>query len=163
MHISEPPPAPGPPPALAVPVAPIAPVAPVAPVADGLVVRDVSVHRSQIGALVAMVIGAVGPWASVFGISVAGTHGDGQVVVALAAISAVLLALSPNPRPTGATGKLTAIMVCAALALATTVYDAINLSSGGALVSLGWGLVLAMLASAALFVATLKARRSIGT
>ena len=108
-----------------------------------------------------MVIGSVGPWASVLGISVAGIQGDGQVVVALAGISAVLLALSPNPRPTGATGKLTAIMVCAALAFATTLYDAINLSSKS--VSLGWGLILAMLASAALFVATLKSRRSTGT
>lgn len=110
-----------------------------------------------------MVIGSVGPWASVFGISVAGTQGDGQVVVALAAIAAVLLALTPNPRPTGATGKLTAIMVCAALAFATTLYDAINLSSNSELVRLGWGLILAMLASAALFVATRKARRSTGT
>src|SRR4051812_29206395 len=116
MSISQPPPPPDP------PAAPTAPVA-AAAVADDLVARDVTVYRSQIGALVAMVIGSVGPWASVFGISVAGTHGDGQIVVALAVISAVLLALSPNPRPKAATGKLTTIMVCAALAVATTVYD----------------------------------------
>ena len=123
--------------------------------------RDGTLFRWQCGALAGMVAGTLGPWASgPFGISVSGSQGDGQIVLALAVIAAVLLLSVPNPRLREKTGKLTAVVVCAALACAVTIYDAFNIPGAtDGVASVGWGLLLALVASGALFFATLTSRK----
>lgn len=105
-----------------------------------------------------MLIGAFGPWAKVFAISVSGTDGsnDGWLVVVIALASAALFAWKRDTRKAGiwaiAGGAIGAIV---------TIYNRQNITSSPeeageagefmeGLVQVGWGLNLAMIASISL-------------
>ena len=107
---------------------------------------------------VVMVIGSFGPWAKVLGVlTVNGTDdgGDGWVVIVAAAIGVVALFLwrARSNR------WLLLTVVAAAAALATTIYDRIDLEGTtngvdvGALVDASWGIYVAMIGSASLALA----------
>jgi hypothetical protein len=103
-----------------------------------------------------MVIGGVGPWAKLFGVlTVSGTDGggDGWIVIVGAAIGAVALFLWQRR----SRRWLILAVVAAGAALATTIYDRIDIErtmSGGvdvgSLVDPCWGLYVAMIGSASL-------------
>jgi hypothetical protein len=121
-------------------------------------------HNSQglqwwvVGSAVLMVIGAFGPWVKVLGLSVGGTDGsnDGWLVVAAAAIGGLLSYVMRNGRGGGVWALLAGIA-----GVAVTLYDRSNvqdaIKSGGALgaalAEVGWGLNLALAASASMAIA----------
>jgi hypothetical protein len=116
---------------------------PVSTVAD-----DVWDRRVGIGAVVAMVVGAVGPWTSALGlVSKNGVEGDGQIVIVLAAIAAIA---GWRYLGRGGHGALISVAVCGLLSSATTIYDTQEILSGSELVSIEWGLMLALAGSLAL-------------
>lgn len=115
--------------------------------------------RIQIWAVVSgvlMVIGGIGPWVTVYGTSVNGTHGDGWIVVGAAVIGVGLCYVLRRNRWAGAV-----TIVAGVIALATTSYDrshlerAINQAGGlaQAVMHVGWGLNLALVASFSLLLA----------
>lgn len=99
-----------------------------------------------------MLIGAFGPWASVLAMSVGGTDGsnDGWLVVAAAVIGGGLCYVARRGRWAGVWALLGGVV-----GSAVTVYDRGNVQDaidrGGAfaqaLVHVGWGLNLALIAS----------------
>lgn len=99
-----------------------------------------------------MTIGSFGPWIGAFGASVAGTDGsnDGWLVVAAAVIGAVCLAATRNYRGGGLWALLGGV-----IASIVTIYDRSHASHligrqsalVQAVVHIGWGLNLAMVAS----------------
>jgi hypothetical protein len=99
-----------------------------------------------------MALGAFGPWATVFRVSVTGTGGggDGWVVVAVAGLGTGLCYLQRRRRWRGAWALLGGVA-----GFAVTVYDRGNLETvinrtrflGQALGHVGWGLDLALVAS----------------
>lgn len=103
-----------------------------------------------------MLIGGFGPWATVFGISVDGTNGDGWVVVIAGALAGGLCYWKRERHWAGAWA-----IAGGAVGLLTTGYDRGHLESvisrGGsfaqALVQVGWGLNLALIASVSMLVA----------
>ncbi|MDX6453820.1 MAG: hypothetical protein QOH16_3869 [Gaiellaceae bacterium] len=98
------------------------------------------------------VIGAFGPWVKALGVSVSGTDGsnDGWLVVGAAAVGGGLFLATRTAKIAGFWA-----LVGGAVGTATTIHDRNSVSdaistSGGlarALVQIGWGLNLAMLAS----------------
>ena len=117
------------------------------------------------GSAALMVVGAFGPWVNALGISVSGTDGsnDGWFVVAAAAFGAVLF-YAGRERRSGAVWPFLA----GAAGVAVTLYDRQNvqnaINQGGtfaqALAHVGWGLNLALLASASMAVAALASKAS---
>lgn len=101
------------------------------------------------GAVGAVVLGAIGPWATAFGLSKAGTEGDG--VITLIGAILVLVLVTRWWRPTAA-------LVIAGLIAAVVAYDFIDIS-GTDLVSVGWGLYLSVVGAVALVYATLEHRK----
>ena len=111
--------------------------------------------------LVLMVIGAVGPWAKVLGtITINGTDGgrDGWIVIGAAAVAAILLLVYSRRRRRW----LLVLSVLAGLAGAgTAAYDLVDIGSrfpgssfgGSGLVSVGWGIYVALIGSVSLVVA----------
>lgn len=103
-----------------------------------------------------MLIGGFGPWAKVFGlVTISGTDdgGDGWIVIVAAAIGAVSLFLWQRR----SRRWLILAVVAAGAALATTIYDRIDLERTteggldvGSLVDPGWGIYVAMIGSASL-------------
>jgi hypothetical protein len=107
-----------------------------------------------LGSAVAMLIGAFGPWVTVLGLSVSGTDADndGWIVVALGLVGLLCVL---GERRTPSLGLLGA--VAGGIGLAVTLYDRSDVSSAiddagvfGAVASVGWGLNLALVASASL-------------
>jgi hypothetical protein len=107
-----------------------------------------------------MAIGAFGPWAKILGlVTVNGTDngGDGWVVIVGAVLGGIAFALwrawSRN--------WLVVSALAAAAALATTIYDRVDLerttANGvdvGSLIDAGWGIYIAMLGSLSLGIAS---------
>jgi hypothetical protein len=112
------------------------------------------------GSAALMLIGAFGPWVKALAQSVGGTDGsnDGWLVVAAAVIGSLLFYASRTSRSAGVF-----VLLAGAAGLGITLYDRNNIQSkidqGGALVkafaSVGWGLNLALIASASMTVAGL--------
>ena len=108
-----------------------------------------------------MVIGAVGPWATVLGlITINGTDGgrDGWIVIGAAVFAAILLLAYSRRRRRW----LLVFPVLAGLAGAGTAgYDIVDIGrrfsgssfGGSALVSIGWGIYVALIGSVSLAVA----------
>jgi hypothetical protein len=102
-------------------------------------------------AALVVIIGSLGPWATFGPFSASGTQGDGIVSMVFAIITAFMVwRWSGKP----AMWKLAIGMLAAALALATTGYDVVNISGSG--VALGWGLILALLGSVGLVVSAAR-------
>jgi hypothetical protein len=105
-----------------------------------------------------MAVGAFGPWVKALGQSVGGTDGsnDGWLVVAAALIGGLLFYMTRTQRAAGVWALLGGIA-----GVAVTLYDRSNvqnaINSGGALthalVQVGWGLNLALAASASMAIA----------
>jgi hypothetical protein len=120
-------------------------------------------------AIVGMIVGAVGPWATVLNIDVNGTGSgrDGTLVIILAAISAVLLIVFAT---TGRRWPLIVTVVMAILSVVICIVDIGNVndvstSTSTALapslgISVGWGLYVSLAASAVLAIAALATRIS---
>jgi hypothetical protein len=93
--------------------------------------------------LAALVAGSIGPWATALNISVSGTHGDGKLTLAAAAIALVALLV-------GRGGAVVALLVSLA-ALGISVYNIIHIShkaadvtfAGTQVASVGWGVYVA--------------------
>lgn len=113
----------------------------------------------------AMVIGAFGPWVTALGVNVAGTDSsnDGWLVFAAAVVAALIVVFNSNDRAAG-----TWAMLGGVAGAAITIYDRSHvdraISHAGAiaaaLVHVGWGLNLAMIASISLFISGLILFRS---
>jgi hypothetical protein len=111
-----------------------------------------------LGSAVLMVVGAFGPWVKALGQSVSGTDGsnDGWFVVAAAVIGGLLFYANRAHRAAGVWALLGGIA-----GVGITLYDRSNVQNaidkGGAfaqaLVQIGWGLNLALAASASMAVA----------
>jgi hypothetical protein len=122
-------------------------------------IKAVHVFWWGLASVVVMVIGAFGPWAKILRVvTVNGTDesGDGWVVIAAAVVGAIALALW---RARGRNWLALAALAAAA-ALATTIYDRVDLerttANGvdvGALIDAGWGIYVAMIGSLSLGVA----------
>jgi hypothetical protein len=100
----------------------------------------------------AMIVGGFGPWATLLGVSVSGTDGDGWIIIVLAAF-ALLCVLGEHQHRVLALLSL----IAGVTGVAITLYDRSNLTSAvdeagafGALAQVGWGLNLALAASASL-------------
>jgi 4-amino-4-deoxy-L-arabinose transferase-like glycosyltransferase len=105
----------------------------------------------ELVALGLLVIGAFGPWASLFGISKSGIDGDGVITLALAAIVGVILILN---RVRGSKVPLAVLFVAGALALAIAIIDILDIRDKD--VDVGWGLWLTLLGSIVLLAAAVR-------
>jgi hypothetical protein len=101
-----------------------------------------------------MVVGALGPWGKILSISVSGTDGtnDGWLVVAAAVVGFLFILGQRRSRWFGL-----GTLLAGALGTAVTLYDRNALADGSdevggfaSLVTIGWGLNLAVLASMSL-------------
>jgi hypothetical protein len=100
----------------------------------------------------AMVLGALGPWATALGFSLDGIDGsdDGWMVIAVAVIGAGLFVRSPSARLAGVWPMLAGLV-----GLAVTIYDRHVLTGeigedgdlAQAVVGIGWGLNVSLIAS----------------
>ena len=118
-----------------------------------------------------MLIGAIGPWAKFLGLTIGGMDGDGPIILVGAIVAIVLGILlwrtAKRPRPRWI------LIVCGIVGLlcaATAFYDwaslegtvpATGLSDAeqdlvASAVSIGWGLIVAALASVSLLVASIS-------
>lgn len=91
-----------------------------------------------------LAVGSIGPWVTFGPFSASGTSGDGVVTIIVAALAAVLIGIGKAP---------IGVAVLGLLALATGIYDVTQVSSSGNeyfSATVGWGLILATLASASL-------------
>jgi hypothetical protein len=130
-------------------------VIPATSVADQGSARSPALFWWGIASALAMILGAFGPWVNVLAVSVAGTDGnnDGWIIVVLALI-AVLSVLGQHR----SRGLALLNVLLGLVGLGVTFYDRSNVSSAieqggtlaGALASVGWGLNLALAASASL-------------
>ena len=101
-------------------------------------------------------IGAIGSWATAFGVfSVAGTDGDG-VIVLIAGLVVGGMILLRHLKGSGI-WTLVVALLAAAIAAATSIYDMVNIQSAisdtHGLVSIGWGLWFDCIASVSAIVA----------
>jgi hypothetical protein len=122
-------------------------------------IKAVHVFWWGLASVVVMVIGAFGPWAKILGlITVNGTDesGDGWIVIGAAIVGAIAFALW---RAQGRNWLALAALAAAA-ALATTIYDRVDLErttangvNVGALIDAGWGIYVAMIGSLSLGIA----------
>jgi len=113
--------------------------------------------------LVLMVIGAVGPWAKVLNlITINGTDGgrDGWIVIGAAAFAAILLLVYSRRRKRW---LLVLTVLAGLLGAGTAAYDTVDIGSrfsgssfgGGGVISVGWGLYVALIGSVSLVAAAL--------
>jgi len=129
-------PPPPPPPAAAAP-APKAKLSPRSPV-----------FLWGVASVVLLVIGSLGPWASVLSVELSGTSDgrDGILTLILAGVAALLIGLRV---------WRWGVLVAGILALATTIYDIVDITGREAGIlepSVEWGLILAAVAAASLCV-----------
>jgi hypothetical protein len=122
-------------------------------------IKAIHVFWWGLASVVVMAIGAFGPWAKILNlVTVNGTDesGDGWIVIGAAIVGAIALALWR------AQGRnwLALAAVAAAAALATTIYDRVDLErtttngvNVGALIDAGWGIYVAMIGSLSLGIA----------
>ena len=106
-----------------------------------------------IGAAVGVIIGSLGPWATLGFISVSGTSGDGQITIVLG-IAAAALAIWQYQSGRYTRGRRVALLIVFGLAAVVAGYDWLNIAnvieeSESSLFtpSIGWGLHVAALSS----------------
>lgn len=107
--------------------------------------------------LVGMVIGAAGPWVTLGSLSSAGTDAghDGGVVIGAAVVAGLLLGIFAA---TGRRGWLIGAGVVGVLMVITTIADISDINNND--FNVGWGIWLALAASAVLTVASLADRQT---
>jgi hypothetical protein len=118
-----------------------------------------------------MVVGAVGPWFRLFGAGVSGVEGDGLFVLIAGGLALGLLLL--YDRRAGDKRLIVVVAIMGLIGFALTSYDGIQFfielqgDAGEAaaflgedLVGIGWGLVVAWLASGSLGIAALLGLRA---
>jgi hypothetical protein len=108
---------------------------------------------AAIGGLVLLAIGSIGPWATILGVSVAGTRGDGKLTLGLAIFAALMLAA--QRRLPAAQHRLPVALAFLATLVAAIVagYDLADIERtvnwvtifGVQAASAGWGLYVAVL------------------
>jgi hypothetical protein len=101
-----------------------------------------------------MAIGAFGPWAKALGVTVSGTDGsnDGWVVIVLAVLAGLFVwGYAYN----GSTGLCVLTALAGIGAFATALHDRRRVTHASALIQVGWGLNLDLVASAVLVVMAL--------
>jgi len=110
-----------------------------------------------------MVVGAIGPWATAFGVlSVAGTDGDGL----FALIAGLVIGAMTLLRYYRGLGAWTIVvgLLAASIAAAVSIYDMVNIqseiSNSHGLVTIGWGLWVDCIASVSAIVALYRFWRS---
>jgi hypothetical protein len=118
---------------------------------------------------VVMVVGAVGPWAKAFGLTINGLDGDGTIILILGILAivagAIVARTSKRPRPRwpyivcAIAGLLGAAIALYDWGSLEGVVDSTALSDAeedlvAAAVSAGWGIVLAAIAGVSLTVAS---------
>lgn len=115
-----------------------------------------------------VVIGSLGPWASVLGLSVSGIDGDGVLTLGLGIIAAAgtLVVRSDPQRPRFQAHRIA--VAASTLALLIAAYDTIDVSTtSGELAGetirayAGWGLWLTLLAALALTAVTVAVTRHV--
>lgn len=98
-----------------------------------------------LSAVVLMVVGSIGPWFKIGGVTGDGLDRDGVITLILAIVAAALVGLA---RVRARAPTRIGLVVCAILALATCVYDIIDILGTELLSpSLGWGIIVATLGS----------------
>lgn len=109
-------------------------------------------HKQRLALTVAAVAGIIAtflPWASVMGMTINGTVGDGWISLAIFA-GITILALLGNRSTALKGGMLIAATVMALLALGMGIYEIMNIrKSGGNYVEIGFGLYILIAAAAA--------------
>lgn len=105
--------------------------------------------KALYAAVALLILGAIGPWVTAFGISKAGTSGDG--VLTLGAALLALAAIRLGGRPTIA-------LILAVLIDAIVIYDFLDVS-GSDLVGVGWGLYMSIVGAALLTYVSIQLRR----
>jgi hypothetical protein len=126
--------------------------------------RSVPVFWWGLGSAVAMAMGALGPWASVLGISINGTDlsKGGKVVLGLAVVAGLcVLGQSQSP------ALIVVGFLAGAVAFVVTIHDRTRVttlihSAGpfGSLAKVGWGLNLALAAAVSVVLQSLVAAAS---
>ena len=104
--------------------------------------------KAAYSAVGALVVGAIGPWATAFGFDKAGTEGDGVLTLTGAVVA--LLLLTWLKRPT------LALVVSFGIAV-IAIYDFIDIS-GTEFVSVGWGLYLSLVGVALMLYVCIRMR-----
>ena len=115
-----------------------------------------NIYWVALAAAVGLVIGSIGPWVSVLGVTESGFDKDG--VITLPAALGAIAGLIHHDR-SGTRGGLIAALILGALTALITVIDYFDVQGsdvGGVdLASVEWGLYLAVISAIALFVASL--------
>jgi hypothetical protein len=99
--------------------------------------------KLTLAGLAGVVIGSIGPWATVLWVTLNGTAGDGKLTLA-AAIVAIIVIVATRRRRIGMTAELVGVGV-GLFATALGVYDIVRFS-GRPAISVGWGLYLLAIA-----------------
>jgi len=137
-----------PPPPSAASVPPPPPPPPAAPARAAKLSRRSPVFLWGVASVVLLVIGSLGPWASVLSVELSGTSDgrDGILTLVLAGVAALLIGLRV---------WRWGVLVAGVLALATAIYDIVDITGRDAGIrepSVEWGLLLAAVAAASLCV-----------
>ncbi len=127
-------------------------------------------HYLAYGGAGALILGSLGPWASVMGFSANGIDGDGFITIILGIVAAVAT-WETVTRSNAARFKAPLVaLVCGALALALMVYELINIYSSSSeffdttvRASPGWGAWLTTLGAIALSIGALRLWRAAGS
>ena len=103
-----------------------------------------------IAAACLMILGGLGPWATALRlVDVSGTEGDGWIVIGAAVVAGGVLFASPRDA-----GPVVGLLAGIGGAIVAVV-DLNDVNSHGRLIQPGWGVYMALLSSATLFIASL--------
>ena len=107
-------------------------------------------HKQRLALIVATLAGIAAtflPWATVMGMTINGTVGDGWISLIIFAIIAILTLLGNKNMPLKG-GMLIAAIVMALLALVLGIYEIMNIGkTGGDFVEIGFGLYILVAAA----------------
>lgn len=112
--------------------------------------------RWGLAACAAVVVGSLGPWASIGPFTTNGTSGDGVLTLVLAALAATAIGLGR---------LLPGVAIAGGLVALIALYDAVDITSAGGVLdaSPGWGVLLTAVAGIALTAWAVRALRGRAT
>lgn len=124
-------------------------------------------HYLAYGGAGALVLGSLGPWASVLGFSANGIDGDGWFTLIFGLVAAVATWETVKHAPTPRFKAPLVAVICAGLAVALMVYEIINIYSSSSeffdttvRASPGWGAWLATIGAIALAIGATRTWRT---